>query len=205
MSTSVDSKVKPRAWLVPEQVEKMRTTCYSIGHEYLQNRNEALIQFLYDTGLRVGECVSCDHEQLQNENAAIFLPAEKQKQFPNENTPDPVTIELASSTQRLVTHYLNSRRVISPALWCSHRGTRMTTEAVRYVIRGIAEAAEIRPYMIDGSRGQPKDVTPHTLRHSVAYRMMNEEEGNTLYDVRNRLRHKSIETTERIYDHYIRV
>lgn len=205
MSSSVNSQVKPRAWVTPEQVEKLRTACYSVGHEYLQLRNEALIQFLYDTGLRVGECVACDHEQLSAGNASLFLPAEKQKQFPNENEPDPVTMELASATQRLLTHYLNSRKVISHALWCSHRGTRMTTEAVRYVISGVAEAAGVRPHMIDGSRGQPEDITPHTLRHSVAYRMMNEEEGNTLYDVRNRLRHQSIETTERIYDHFLTV
>jgi integrase/recombinase XerC/integrase/recombinase XerD len=32
--------------------------------------------------------------------------------------------------------------------------------------------------------------------------MMNAEEGNTLYDVRNRLRHRSIQTTERVYDHF---
>jgi integrase/recombinase XerC/integrase/recombinase XerD len=31
--------------------------------------------------------------------------------------------------------------------------------------------------------------------------MMNHEEGNRLYDVRNRLRHRSIQTTERVYDH----
>jgi len=48
-------------------------------------------------------------------------------------------------------------------------------------------------------------VTPHALRHGVAYRMMNEEEDNTLYDVRNRLRHRSIQTTERIYDHLLKV
>jgi integrase/recombinase XerD len=34
---------------------------------------------------------------------------------------------------------------------------------------------------------------------------MNEEDENTLYDVRNRLRHRSIQTTERIYDHMLKV
>jgi integrase/recombinase XerD len=48
-------------------------------------------------------------------------------------------------------------------------------------------------------------VTPHTLRHSVAFRMLNREEGNTLYNVRNRLRHATIQTTERVYDHIDRV
>jgi integrase/recombinase XerC/integrase/recombinase XerD len=35
--------------------------------------------------------------------------------------------------------------------------------------------------------------------------MMNAEDGNTLYDVRNRLRHRSITTTERRYDHITEV
>ncbi len=57
----------------------------------------------------------------------------------------------------------------------------------------------------DGSCGDASDVTPHALRHSVAYRMMNTEDGNTLSDVRNRLRHRSIQTTERVSDHIIEV
>ena len=53
-------------------------------------------------------------------------------------------------------------------------------------------------------QGDPEDVTPHTLRDSVAYRMLNVEE-ETFYDVRNQLRHASIQTTERVYDHIDRV
>ncbi|GAB3328899.1 hypothetical protein GCM10027355_34580 [Haloplanus salinarum] len=48
-------------------------------------------------------------------------------------------------------------------------------------------------------------MTPHALRHSVAYRMLHEEAGHTLYDVRNRLRHRSLQTTERVYDHFKKV
>jgi len=73
------------------------------------------------------------------------------------------------------------------------------------MLHKVAEAADVRPYKLDGSRGDAGDVTPHALRHGVAYRMMNEEEDNTLYDVRNRLRHRSIQTTERIYDHLLKV
>jgi len=42
----------------------------------------------------------------------------------------------------------------------------------------------------------PEDVTPHTLWHSVAYRMLNVEIENTFYGVRNRIRHASIQTTD---------
>jgi len=78
-------------------------------------------------------------------------------------------------------------------------------QGVRNAISKIVEETGVEPYLVDGSRGDPGDVTPHALRHSVAYRMMNAEEGNTLYDVRNRLRHRSIQTTEQVYDHIIRV
>jgi len=76
---------------------------------------------------------------------------------------------------------------------------------VRDAISKVADEAGVKPYLVNGTRGEPGDVTPHALRHSVAYRMMNAEEGNTLYDVRNRLRHRSIQTTEQVYDHMIRV
>jgi integrase/recombinase XerC/integrase/recombinase XerD len=80
----------------------------------------------------------------------------------------------------------------------------MTTESVRNVVREAAVGADVRPMTVTW-RGDPEDVRPHTLRHSVAYRMVNTEEDNTLYDVRNRLRHRSIQTTERVYDHINRV
>jgi integrase/recombinase XerC/integrase/recombinase XerD len=73
------------------------------------------------------------------------------------------------------------------------------------MLHKIADEAGIHPYQLDGSRGDASDVTPHALRHGVAYRMMNETEGNTLYDVRNRLGHRSIQTTERIYGHLLKV
>lgn len=57
----------------------------------------------------------------------------------------------------------------------------------------------------DTGRGTADDVSAHTLRHSVAWRMLRAEDGNTLYDVRNRLRHATILTTERKYDHFDRI
>jgi Phage integrase family. len=68
-------------------------------------------------------------------------------------------------------------------------------------VKRAAAAADVRPYSFSG-RGEPDDVTAHTLRHSVAWRMLRVEDDNTLYDVRNRLRHSSILTTEREYDHF---
>jgi len=105
---------------------------------------------------------------------------------------------------RLLSSYLTNRWKDSSALFPSRSAARITTQGVRDAVRKISLAAGVEPFLLDGSRGDPGDVTPHALRHSVAYRMMNAEDGNELYDVRNRLRHRSITTTEQVYDHILR-
>jgi len=205
MAQNTDSKVRAKVWLKPEQVEALRSACYSTGADYLQQRNEAIIAVLADTGLRVGEIVAVDVEMLREENSTLYVPTEIQKDYPNENSPPPATLELANDVARLLSSYLTNRWKDSEALFPSRSSDRCTTQAVRDMLHKVAAEANIEPYMVDGSRGGADDVTPHALRHSVAYRMMNGENGNTLYDVRNRLRHRSIQTTEQVYDHIIRV
>jgi len=205
MAQNLDSKVRAKVWLTPDQVDDLRSACYSTGADYLQQRNEAIIALMYDTGLRVGELVAVDVDMLREGNSALYLPTEIQKDYPNDNEPAPATLELASDVTRLLSSYLNSRWKDSSALFPSRSSDRITTQGVRDAISKVAEEAGVEPYLLNGTRGESGDVTPHALRHSVAYRMMNAEEGNTLYDVRNRLRHRSIQTTEQVYDHIIRV
>jgi integrase/recombinase XerD len=205
MGEYANSQVRAKVWVTPDQVELLRSACYSAGAEYLQQRNEAIVTTMYDTGLRVGELVQIDVELLRNNNSELYLPTELQKDYPNKNSPPPVTLELADDTTRLLSAYLTNRWKDTPALFPSRSSERISEQGVRNMLHKIAESAGIRPYKLDGSRGTPNDVTPHALRHSVAYRMMNAENGNTLYDVRNRLRHRSIQTTERIYDHLLKV
>jgi integrase/recombinase XerC/integrase/recombinase XerD len=207
MSESVNSKVenKAKVWLTPKQVEELRNACYSTGAPYLQQRNESIVVLMYDTGLRVGELVQTDVDMLRDGNTKLYLPSRIQKDYPNDNTPDPVTMSLSADTTRTITPYLNSRWKDTQAIFPSRSSPRITEQGVRNMVHKVAEEAGIRPYKIDGSRGGSEDVTPHALRHSVAYRMMNHEDGNELYDVRNRLRHRTIQTTERVYDHMIEV
>lgn len=205
MTENTETKVRASVWLKPEQVDAMRTACYERFPDYLQQRNEAIVALLYDTGLRVGELVAVDVAMLRESNSVLYLPAHIQKDYPNDNSPKPASLELASDTTRLLSSYLANRWKDTDALFPSRSSSRITTQGVRDLVHAVADAAGVEPFMADGSRGDPADVTPHALRHSVAYRMMNAEEGNTLYDVRNRLRHRSIQTTEQVYDHIIRV
>ena len=205
MGENTDTQVRAGVWLRPEQVDDLRSACYDVGAEYLQQRNEAIVALMYDTGVRVGELVALDVEHLRDGNTALYMPTRIQKDYPTDSSPPPATLDLASDVSRLLSSYLTNRWKDSPALFPSRSSSRITTQGVRDALRKVAIAAGVRPYLLDGSRGESGDVTPHALRHSVAYRMMNAEEGNELYDVRNRLRHRSITTTEQVYDHIIRV
>ena len=203
METKTEEKAT--VWLKPDQVDQMRSATVEASATYLAARNDALIATLYDTGLRVSEAIALDVEDhVDLDDGVIALPAQLQKDYPTDRSPSYTEIGLADETVRTLRMYLGGRWKESPALWPSRQADRMSTESVRNVVRAAAVAAEVRPLTLAG-RGEPVDVTPHTLRHSVAYRMLNVEEGNTFYDVRNRLRHASIQTTERVYDHIDRV
>ncbi|MCU4717575.1 tyrosine-type recombinase/integrase [Halapricum hydrolyticum] len=206
MTQETNSNIRAKVWLEPTQVDTLRNACYDDTFaSYLQQRNDAIIGLLYDSGLRVGELVQVDVEMLRDNNTALYLPANVQKDYPNENTPSAVTINLDSETTRTLNSYLASRWKETESLFPSRKSNRISEQGIRYMLHAVAETADVQPFKLDGSRGDPSDVTPHSLRHSVAYRMLHENNGNTLYDVRNRLRHRSIQTTERVYDHFRRV
>lgn len=189
-------------WLKPEQVEAMRDAAHE-GHH--GQRDDAIITLLYDTGLRRGELAQVDRAMLDPDEELLRIPPGIQKDYPNENTPDPETFALDRSddlrTTRTLRAYLNTRDDKSAALFPSQKSDRLTGKSINDVVKRAAAMADVRPYSYAG-RGSPADVSAHTLRHSVAWRMLRAEEGNTLYDVRNRLRHATILTTERKYDHF---
>ena len=208
-----NSHGRAKAWLKPRQVRDLRTAAQSDEFlPYLRDRNEAIVAMLYDTGLRVGELVQIDVDflHLDDDPAYLAIPARIQKDYPTDRSPSYEEMNLAvdDSTYDTVSRlrsYLNNRWRDSEALFASRQADRMTTESVRRVVRSLAVEADVRPQSIEGGAGDPEDVTPHTLRHSVAYRMLHEEDGYTLYDVRNRLRHATIKTTEERYDHFDRI
>lgn len=192
-------------YLKPRQVEEMRDAAYRGTYG---DRDDAIVTLLYDTGLRRGELAQVDRDMLDLEERELRIPASIQKDYPNENTPNAATFALDRSgdlrTARTLRAYLNGREDAHGALFPSRKSDRMTGKGINDVVKRLADSADVRPYH-SGGRGDPDDVTAHTLRHSVAWRMLRAEEGNTLYDVRNRLRHSTILTTERRYDHFQRI
>lgn len=205
MSQTPNSMNSNISWLKPAQVEAMRDAAHEGRHG---QRDDAIVTMLYDTGLRRSELAAVDVDMLDLEQEELRIPAGIQKDYPNDNSPSPATFELDQSgqlrTTRTLRAHLNSRDDGSSALFPSQKGPRMTPKGINDVVKRLANRASIEPYQYDGW-GESSDVSAHTLRHSVAWRMLRAEDGNTLYDVRNRLRHATILTTERKYDHFDRI
>lgn len=192
------------SWLKPQQIESMRDAAHEGRHG---PRDEAIVTLLYDTGLRRDELSQVDRDMLDLDGGELRIPPGIQKDYPNDNTPDPATFDLdrggSLRTERALRAYL-SVRPDATALFPSQKGDRMTGKGINDVVKRLADRAGVEPYTY-GGRGDPDDVTAHTLRHSVAWRMLRAEDGNSLYDVRNRLRHSTILTTEREYDHFEKI
>lgn len=196
-------------WLKPSQVNQLREACYSGRFRpTFQDRNDALIATLYDAGLRPCELVELTTEMFDADDGVIRLPSDAQKQYPNENSPRPATIELAqdeytTDTVRTLQSYLSNRWKDSLFMWPSAETDAMRTRQVRRTVKHAAIAADVRPYRGNAGRGSPEDVSPYALRHSVAYRILNACDDNRgIYDVRKRLRHSSVTMTEQHYDHF---
>lgn len=189
------------AWLKPKQVQRLRTACHaSPFRPRLRLRNESMIALMYDAGLRVGELVDLGIESIDLDAGLIFLPIGREDPQSGPTTAR-VGIDLDPhhdlGTVRLVKAYLDNRAVESPVLLPSSDGGQLSPKAVRDVVSKAAEIAGVRPYTPDG-RGNPGDVTPRTLRHGTAWRLLNEED-RSIETVRDRLRHSHPSTTSSLY------
>ena len=192
-------------WLKPDQIEDMRDACYNGRFEKMHERDESIITLFADTGLRSSELASLQVGHFNPDERKLFLPVEIQKQY-HHGEPEPATLGLKRDTVRTLRTYLKNRWKDSDYLFPSRQSEQVTTRSLRNLVTRIARDADVKPVTLDPERGwvdgEPDDVSTHTFRHSVAYRMLEVEEGYDIYDVMKRLRHKRIQTTIDTYSHF---
>lgn len=106
------------------------------------------------------------------------------------------------ASQRVCTRRADGdgRDADGPAPFPSRKPDRLTGRASTTSWCGSQSAPTTAPTTLSVAvtRG---GVTPHALRHPVVDRLLRVEAGNTLSDGRSRLRHSSLLTTGRSYDH----
>lgn len=173
-------KYTPSA-LAGEEVERLLATvpCDTPAGQ----RDYAMLQCLYSTGMRVTELVMTNVSSLDLARGHIVCQGRGGRER---------TLPLRPVAQRAIAAYLNDgRKALShegdtQALFLNHHGQRLTRQGFWLIMKGYAKLAGI------------ERITPHTLRHSFALDMLGR--GAELRTVQEMLGHANISTTQ-VYAH----
>lgn len=146
-------------------------------------RDQALLELLYGSGLRISEALGLDFSCLDLDRGVARVLGKGRKER--------IVPLTAPSVERL-RRYLEQRGAFCPAaseqaVFLGRRGRRLTRRQADRVVKSMALAS-----------GVPSGISPHTLRHSFASHML--QAGADLRSVQELLGHARISTTQR-YTH----
>ncbi len=141
-------------------------------------RDRAMLNVLYDTGMRVSELVSLDLDHLDLQGASVICQGKAGRSR---------IVAISPAAVAAVTDYLDRSRTTlangeTQTLFVNHRGGRLTRQGFWLILKSYAQRAGI------------DDITPHTLRHSFAAHALSQ--GAELSDIQKQLGHVSISTTQ---------
>jgi integrase/recombinase XerC len=151
------------------------------GDSPAAQRNRALLELAYGTGVRCAELVGLDVEDVELDERMIRVLGKGRKER---------YVPFGRPAQGALVQYLAARKrrpVKSPALFLNRNGSRLTDRYVRKIVAERVKAVALR-----------RKVSPHTLRHSFATHLL--ERGADLRAIQELLGHSSLSTTQR-YTH----
>ena len=155
----------------------------------LGRRDRAILEFLYATGMRVGELTSLNLKDIDFREKLVRVTGKRKKQR---------ILPFGEPALQSLMFYLNESRPTflnncppterdEQAVFLNYQGTRITTRSVgRMVDKYIKQVADIHA------------ISPHSLRHSFATHLL--DSGADLRDIQELLGHVRLSTTQ-IYTH----
>ncbi|WP_188205795.1 tyrosine recombinase XerC [Alkalibacillus aidingensis] len=160
------------------QVEDLTTS--------LGQRNQALIELLYATGVRVSELTQIKLEHLDFNLGIVLVHGKGNKQR---------YVPFGLYAQQALKRYIDDGRLtliekvdeVQEQLFVNHRGGPLTDEGVRYILNDMMKRAALT-----------SSIHPHKLRHTFATHLLNE--GADLRSVQELLGHENLSSTQ-IYTH----
>jgi integrase/recombinase XerC len=155
----------------------------------LGKRDRAILEFMYATGIRVGELTKLNLRDVDFQNKLVRVTGKRRKQR---------VVPFNDLSLQAIYGYLTIRQNFldnappdkrdEHAVFLNYQGTRITTRSVgRMVDKYIKECADVNP-----------DISPHSLRHSFATHLL--DSGADLRDIQELLGHARLSTTQ-IYTH----
>ena len=153
-------------------------------------RDEAILETLYSTGLRVSELCSLNRPQVDLERREFMVRGKGKKPrivFLSDRAVAAIEAYLLARDDNFDPLFLNYKKGKKDDDITMGEKRRLSTVMVEYLVRGYARRA-----------GIIKKVTPHVLRHSFATELL--INGADIRSVQEMLGHASITTTQ-IYTH----
>jgi integrase/recombinase XerC len=168
----------PRA-LSPDETDRFfsRNPC-------MQERDRAIFELLYSSGLRVGELTALKVRDLDLENGWVRVMGKGRKER---------YVPVGSKAVEALGQYLPLRSVVEgqsallagrEALFLNSRGGPLSSRSVRRILKSFLDAA-----------GLDRRVSPHAFRHSFATHLL--QGGADLRSIQEMLGHASLSTTQR--------
>ncbi len=157
-------------------------------------RDQALLELLYATGMRVSEIAQLHLSDVNLERNTLLCrgKGQKEREIPFHELAAQKLLKYIKTARP---HLLNPKHP-TDILFLNFRGGPLTRQGIWLIIRKHARAAGIAAH-----------ITPHVLRHSIATHLL--RRGANLREVQELLGHASISTTQRytriVNDHLRRV
>lgn len=175
------SKTLPNI-LTYQQVESLMTKPDLTS--YLGLRDRAMLELFYSSGLRLSELVALNREDLQLENLWVKVQGKgkKERLVPLSKVSARWLKQYLESPVRYVDDCEHKMQEDDQAVFLNKWGSRITTRSVDRLFKNYYKMSDI-----------PQEVTPHTLRHSIATHWL--EKGMDLKTIQTLLGHESLSTT----------
>lgn len=156
------------------------------GNDPLSQRNSAILELLYATGMRVSECSNLTLEQLDFTNGIVLVHGKGDKDR---------YVPFGSYAQAALKEYLNDGRKQlmnknhekHEFVFVNNRGSQLTSRGIEYILDRIIKKTSLTA-----------DIHPHMIRHTFATHML--DHGADMRTVQELLGHESLSTTQ-IYTH----
>lgn len=159
------------------QRETIRCSCVT-------ERDLAIMDMLYSTGIRVSELCHLDQSDINMESMSGKVYGKNRKER---------VIYFSGQAKVHLQNYLESRTDDNPALFVASRKPfgRLSRTSVEYILRKLVENNQ----KLNGVK-----LTPHVLRRSIGTDMLNR--GAPIDLVADKLGHVNIDTTRQCYAAY---
>ncbi|BBM18522.1 tyrosine recombinase XerC [Enterococcus avium] len=156
------------------------------GTTPLDQRNRALLEVLYGSGLRVSECANLRLSVIDFDNSVMLIHGKgnKDRYVPlGSYAADAIQEFISDGRKGLMDHFGKDHDY----LFINYRGEQITATGIEYVLNQIIKKSSLT-----------SDIHPHMLRHTFATHLLNN--GADLRTVQELLGHANLSTTQ-IYTH----